>query len=64
MALLWVIGIALFSLATFYGDYVYYAEKLQYSQSWKSDIVSSINEIETAARGSNSDYALSTTAQN
>ena len=30
----------------------------------KSDIVSSINEIETAARGSNSDYALSTTAQN
>lgn len=30
----------------------------------KSDIVSSINEIETAARGSNSDYTLSTTAQN
>ena len=30
----------------------------------KSDIVSSINEIETASRGSNSDYTLSTTAQN
>ena len=30
----------------------------------KSDVVSSINEIETAARGTNSDYALSTTAQN
>ena len=30
----------------------------------KSDIVSSINELETAARGSNSDYSLSTGAQN
>ena len=30
----------------------------------KSDIVSSINEIETAARGSNSDYGLTTSAQN
>ena len=30
----------------------------------KSDIVSSINEIETASRGSNSDYTLTTTAQN
>ena len=30
----------------------------------KSDVVSSINEIETAARGTNSDYALSTSAQN
>ena len=30
----------------------------------KSDIVSSINEIETASRGSNSNYTLSTTAQN
>ncbi len=30
----------------------------------KSDIVSSINEIETAARGTNSNYTLTTTAQN
>ena len=30
----------------------------------KSDIVSSINEIETASRGSNSDYTLTTSAQN
>ena len=30
----------------------------------KSDVVSSINELETASRGTNSNYTLSTTAQN